>query len=63
MSKTNSFVYALNGDWKVGDKLTINLGLRFDYIGVPYDADGRWRRQGREILLNELPKQVFEDGV
>lgn len=35
--------YYFNDDWKVTDKLTVNLGLRFDYIGVPYDAEGLWR--------------------
>jgi hypothetical protein len=35
--------YYINDDWKVNGKLTVNLGLRFDYIGVPTDADGRWR--------------------
>ena len=35
--------YYINDDWKVNSKLTVNLGLRFDYIGVPYDAEGLWR--------------------
>lgn len=30
-------------DWKVTPKLTVNLGLRFDYNGVPIDAQGLWR--------------------
>ncbi len=33
----------IHDDWKVSPKLTINLGLRFDYNGVPVDAQGLWR--------------------
>jgi hypothetical protein len=35
--------YYINDDWKVNSKLTVNLGLRFDYMSVPYDAQGLWR--------------------
>ncbi|MEZ5395707.1 MAG: hypothetical protein R2724_23235 [Bryobacterales bacterium] len=35
--------YYVNDDWKVTNKLTVNLGMRFDFIGVPYDAKGLWR--------------------
>ncbi len=35
--------YYVNDDWKVNSKLTVNLGLRFDYISVPTDAEGLWR--------------------
>ena len=33
----------INDDWKVTPRLTVNLGLRYDYIGVPSDAQGLWR--------------------
>jgi hypothetical protein len=33
----------INDDWKVTPRLTLNLGIRFDYIGVPYDSQGLWR--------------------
>ena len=40
---SNRFGLYVNDDWKVTPKLTLNLGLRFDYIGVPRDTKGLWR--------------------
>jgi hypothetical protein len=33
----------VNDDWKVSRRLTVNLGLRFDYVGPARDAQGLWR--------------------
>ena len=41
--RANRFGAYIQDDWKVSSKLTVNLGLRFDYNGVPVDADGLWR--------------------
>ena len=30
-------------DWKVTPKLTVNLGIRYDHIGIPIDRGGYWR--------------------
>jgi len=30
-------------DWKVSPRMTISGGLRWDYIGAPYDSKGLWR--------------------
>lgn len=37
-------------DWKISRRLTINLGLRYDFYGLPVDVDGR--------LVNLIPSQL-----
>ncbi len=41
--RANRFGAYLHDDWKVHPKLTLNLGLRFDYNGFPVDSKGLWR--------------------
>jgi hypothetical protein len=41
--RANRFAGYWHDDWKVGPKLTVNLGLRFDYNGFPVDSKGLWR--------------------
>jgi hypothetical protein len=37
---SNEFSAFFKDDWKVKKSLTLNLGLRWDYFGVPYEAAG-----------------------
>ena len=36
----NEFNFFFKDDWKVTDRLTMNLGMRYDYYGVPWDKNG-----------------------
>src|SRR5262245_59392828 len=36
----NEMSFFFKDDWKVKKSLTLNLGVRWDYYGVPYDRDG-----------------------
>ncbi|PYS30403.1 MAG: hypothetical protein DMG11_05340 [Acidobacteria bacterium] len=36
----NEFSVFFKDDWKVSKSLTLNLGLRYDYLGVPYEVNG-----------------------
>ena len=36
----NEFSFFFKDDWKVLNSLTLNLGVRYDFFGSPYEANG-----------------------
>jgi hypothetical protein len=41
--RSKRFGAYFHDDWKVSPRVTVNLGLRFDFNGAPVDAKGLWR--------------------
>lgn len=39
--KQREFALFAKDDWKISKHLTLNLGLRYEYYGVPWDGNGR----------------------
>ncbi|MDA1314631.1 MAG: carboxypeptidase-like regulatory domain-containing protein [Acidobacteria bacterium] len=52
---SNRMGFYINDDWKASSKLTLNLGLRYDYLGNAHDRDGLWRTV-------DIPGDLFENG-
>ena len=55
-------------DWKASRKLTVNIGLRWDYFGLPVDSDGGWRALRFDILTTssdgrQLPTLIPTPGT
>jgi hypothetical protein len=48
--RTNDLGLYVQDDWKISRRLTLNLGLRYDFYGYPKDIRGR--------LVNFLPEQL-----
>lgn len=47
VTDTNFFI---QDDWKISDRLTVNLGVRYDLFGLPVEDQGR--------LVNLIPSQI-----
>lgn len=54
-------------EWRATRKLTINMGLRWDFFQVPHDINGKWRSLRLDILSTatdgrQLPTMVPKPG-
>ena len=52
---SNRLGFYINDDWKATSRLTINLGLRFDYVGNSRDREGLQRTL-------DIPGDLFDNG-
>lgn len=68
----NRFSFYVLDDWKVTKRLTLNLGLRWDYLGNPVDSFGTWRSVSIENIYTApdgrrmptiLPVEIGEKGA
>lgn len=41
--RSNRMGFYVQDDWKVNSRVTVNLGLRYDYNDFPVDSKGLWR--------------------
>ena len=66
----NDLSFYVSDDWRFSDRLTINLGLRWDWFGVPYEKNGRFANFDFSRLTSTeditkgfiLPKNVQNTG-
>src|SRR3989442_537156 len=56
----NSFSSFFKDDWKIRPSITVNLGLRWDYFGTPYDQYGLMGQpKGGKDAVNGLTGKTF----
>ncbi len=65
--RQNRYGAYFQDEWKATRKLTVNMGLRWDFFQVPHDVNRKWRSLRLDILSRatdgrQLPTMVPEPG-
>ena len=56
----NDFSTFVADDWRIGRKLTLNLGVRYEFFGLPTELDGRIGNVDFDAITNtENPSNAF----
>jgi Carboxypeptidase regulatory-like domain len=53
----NDLSFYVSDDWKVSDRLTVNLGLRWDFFGFPTEKNGRFANFDPSRITD--PENIF----
>ncbi len=48
----NDLSFYASNDWKINSKLTVNLGVRWDWFGIPSEKNGRFANFDPKLITN-----------